>query len=118
MNKPLDLIDQLQDIRTQLTDERKTLMARVALIDQALGMASGSKPTRAKPALDLGAKPGGIADAILTALAAKPGLTLGEIQAAIPDRKPKSIESLVSQLSTTGKLTHTGKPRRYSVGVG
>lgn len=47
-----DLVQQLSDVRTALTEERARLVARIATIDQALGVTptvARAKPSKAAP---------------------------------------------------------------------
>lgn len=106
----MDLLDQYQDIRTKLTEERRALMARVALIDKALaGQALAAPKKEAAPKAN---SKGTLTDAILEA--ASSPTTIKELQAALPTFPPKSVDATVRQLAAGGRLTKDDQvPRRF-----
>lgn len=108
-----DLLDQYQDIRTKLTDERKALLARVALIDKAL--AGGASTPGAKKDVPKEARPGTLTDAILQAVTTGPA-TIKELQAALPTYPPKSVDTTVRQMAAGGRLSKDDStPRKFGL---
>ena len=108
-----DLINQLQEIRTALTEERKGLMARVALIDKAL--AGGASTPSSKKDAPKEARPGTLTDAILQAAAAGP-LTIKAYQEALSTYPAKSVDATVRQLAAGGRLTKDDStPRKFGL---
>jgi hypothetical protein len=116
-NPELDLITQLTQVREALTQEREALIARVAVIDDALGTpAAATKPTKRTPKTAAASKPGGLKESILTAVEGTPGLTIKEIQLLVSEGSPKSVEAIVHGLASEGRLTKDGStPRKFSM---
>lgn len=109
-----DLIDQLQEIRNALIEERKTHMARVAIIDKALAGQAVATPKKEAP-VPKEPRVGTLTDLILQAVAAGP-MTIKALQAALPAAPPKSVDATVRQLAATGRLAKDDQtPRRFSL---
>ena len=119
MNAPLksvpeaELIQQLSNVRQALSDERQRLLDRVSVIDAALGSTPQSgvkkpKPTKATKGVSI--KDG----AILAVTNAS--LTMKEIQGVLSEHSPKSVESVVHGLVSTGTVgKDNSTPRRYTL---
>lgn len=107
-----DLLDQYQDIRSKLTEERKALLARVALIDKALTGQASSAPKKDVPKE---ARPGTLTDAILQAAASGP-LTIKGYQEALPSYPAKSVDTTVRQMAAGGRLSKDeSTPRKFGL---
>jgi hypothetical protein len=116
MNKPTtvetDLIAQLTIIRDALTDERASLVARIATIDEALGAQPGAAPKKATRAHGTGTLKAGV----LAALEATPASTIREIALVCPEDSVKSIESTLQGLVASGQVTKDAStPRKFSL---
>lgn len=116
-NPELDLISQLTQVRQQLTQERETLLARVAVIDEALGTPSPTTKTQKRnPKNPATPKPGGLKESILSVVEQQPGLTIKEIQSLVSDAPAKSVEATVHSLASGGQLVKDGStPRKFSI---
>ncbi len=115
MNKPTpetDLISQLTTIRQALSEEREGLLARVAVIDEALaaGAPSPAKPTAKAP------KATGIREAITSLVTRRPGQTIRELQEALPEHPPKTVENTVRAMASAGQLSKDDStPRKFTL---
>jgi len=116
-NPELDLISQLTQVRQQLTQERETLLARVAVIDEALGTKeTPTKTQKRNPKIAAASKPGGLKELILTAVEGSTGLTIKEIQSLVSEAPAKSVEATVHSLASGGQLAKdTSTPRKFSI---
>lgn len=116
-NPELDLISQLTQVRQQLTQERETLLARVAVIDEALGTTSAApKIQKRSPKVPGTTKSGGLKELILTAVEGSAGLTIKEIQSLVSEAPAKSVEATVHSLASGGQLTKdSSTPRKFSL---
>ena len=88
------------------------------MIDQALGVTpSVGKPQKGKPAQTPKApRAGGIADAIVSVLASRPGLTIRELCDALPEHPAKSVEATTRGMAADGRLAKDNEtPRHFSV---
>lgn len=105
-----DLIDQFQSIKQQLTEEKRSHQARIALIDKVLaGQAPVPKKEAPKP------REGTLTDAIMQVAASGP-LTVKQYQEALPSYPGKSVDATVRQLAAGGKLTKDeSSPRRFGL---
>ena len=115
-NPELDLISQLTQVRQQLTQERETLLARVQVIDEALGTPAPPKTQKRNPKNPAAPKPGGLKESILSVVEQQPGLTIKEIQSLVSDAPAKSVEATVHSLASGGQLIKDGStPRKFSL---
>ncbi len=109
------LIDQLNQARQALQEERESLVARIATIDEALGV----QPQKAAKKEPKGSKKpkAGIKEAVLTILGAGGPLTIKQVQDTIgPDASPKSVEAVMHGLVTSGHLIKDASmPRKFSL---
>jgi hypothetical protein len=103
-NPETDLIAQLTSVRQALTDERESLLARVAVIEAALGVTPAAAPAKARKVAPKTPKAGGIREAITAVVSARPNLTIKEIQAAV-DHPASSVEATVRAMASAGKLS-------------
>ncbi len=118
MSKPeIPLIEQLNQVRQALQDERQSLLNRVATIDQALAVTPSAKPQKPakSPNIIRTPKSGGIREAVLSAITGTSGLTMKEIQTLLSEHPAKSVESVVHSLSSAGTLAKDGSPRKFSI---
>ncbi len=107
------LVQQLAEIRAQLVEERQLLLARVVIIDEALGQQS-VQPQAVKSAAK--ARTQGIGDAIVAYIQSRPWVTIREVQVGFPEAKPSSVEATVRNLSAAGKLIKDqGNPRKFAI---
>jgi|SRR6185369_9503053 len=115
-NPELDLISQLTQVRQQLTQERETLLARVQVIDEALGTPTPTAKTQKRnPKNPATPKPGGLKESILSAVEQQPGLTIKEIQSLV-SAPEKSVEATVHNLASGGQLVKdSSTPRKFSL---
>jgi len=114
-NPELDLISQLTQVRQALTQERETLLARVAVIDEALGTPAPPKTQKRNPKNPAAPKPGGLKESILSVVEQQPGLTIKEIQSLV-SAPEKSVEATVHSLASGGQLVKDGStPRKFSL---
>jgi len=108
MSKEAELIHQLATVRKALENEREALMARVAAIDEALGLRGAKAAPRPK-------KTGNIKDDVLRILGTAPQ-TMKGIQGAIPDASPNSVQSVVYGLVGSGELAKDdSNPKKFSI---
>jgi hypothetical protein len=124
-NPESPLIQKLAEVRQALQAEREALLARVSAIDEALavGMPASTVPKTAKPAkaAPKEAKPPratGVREAIIGALNGKPGLTIKQLQEALPEYPAKTVESTTHVMASSGLLAKDGSsPKRFSLPV-
>jgi len=120
-NPETPLIQKLAETRLALEAEREALLARVAAIDEALAVGTVSTAPKAvksvKPTKESKASKPGLREAITGSLVGKSGgLTIRQIQEALPTHPPKSIESLTHTMATAGKLAKdNSSPKRFSL---
>jgi len=115
----VSLIEQLTQVREALTAERESLLERVASIDAALAVTPSTKPAQkaAKgPSNIRTPKTTGIRDAVLLVVAGSPNSTIKQIQESLGEHSPKSVESVVHALVSSGNLVKDGStPRKFSL---
>jgi hypothetical protein len=104
-----DLVNELESVRERLVQERQRLLARVALIDVALGGGT----LKAAPAKPRTPKAGTVAEAIRVVLAGRPGLTIRELQDACPEHAAKTVEATVRNMAACGHLTKDDQTPRH-----
>ena len=110
-----DLIQQLTGIRQALTEERQRLMERVATIDDALGVVPSKPQPKATKAASTTSKGPSIKDGVLVALTGT-ALPMKEIQALLSEHSPKSVETVVHGLVSSGLATKdNSSPKRFSL---
>jgi hypothetical protein len=108
------LTAQLANVQNALRRERHSLMARVALIDQALGT-QPIKPAKA-PKAPRAPRAGSVPDAIVASFVAfGPGykLTIREIQKELPSLPPKTVEATVRTMAADGRLAKDDQTPRH-----
>jgi hypothetical protein len=115
-NPEISLIQKLSEVRQALEGERQELLARVAVIEQALAVAAPTKVTKPHTKEPKGQRAGGIREAVLTSLVGKTGTTIRQLQDMLPDHSPKSVESVTHGLASAGLLKKEGtNPKRFSL---
>jgi len=108
------LIQQLQAARLALQTERESLVARIANIDEALGL-QPAKPSLKGAKAPKTTKTPSIKESVLLAIDVGGAMTIREVQTLLNDASPKSIEAVMHSLVSSGHLAKDAStPRRFS----
>lgn len=108
----VDLVQQLADIRSKLTEERRALLERVDVINKALGFDPQTATAAPKPRAPR--RPGVGAD-VIDFLKQHPASTIKAIQEGLSQHPAASVESTVRSLAAGGKISKDDQtPRHFS----